>query len=295
MERTQAVLLLGQSLLDYLPQARQSSSLLATEAGLTAGSDVPCTACSGKGRLHRSGAPCASCSTLVGPKAPSSNWGATHGCTPCSVCGGWGWRKRRAGEEPWDGYARVELASGDVGEGTQGDDLERRLAHTTLILDSWQKPDSIAYGWEDRKAAMWRSGDYEQLCRALARLEVKMPGRHRLWWRHVVLDYGSKRSPGIEHELVSTTVLITNLMPDRIRVPKWLLPEKQNAARKTSLWRGQTSAHASQRSQRDAQIVEQREQGWKIAKIARHHAITERRVKQIVRENTQAAVASAPA
>jgi len=234
--------------------------------------------------------------SLTGSRAPKDNFGARHGCSPCLVCGGLGWRKRRKGEEAWDDMARVELTSGGVGEGTEGDDLERRLAHTTRLLDEWEKPESVSYAWEARKEAMWKAGDYEHLYLALEKLSVLMPGRYRLWRDVHVIKDGKHVGPALHHALEETTVMIAGMMPRReIRVPRWLLPEEQNSTRKTSLWRGQTKGHELQRGARDREIVAQREAGWKVARIAKHHSLTERRVKQIIHENMQSAVASAPA
>lgn len=246
--------------------------------------------------MSAKGHPCASCQSLLGPSAPASNAGG-HGCRICLVCGGQGWRKRRKGEEPWDDHARVKLASGDVGEGTEGDDLERRLARTTRLLDEWERPESVAYGWETQRELMWKQGDYGELEKALRRLDVAAPGIYRMWWRIVVLGEPLQLSPRIVSALEAATEFLAEEMPKRtLRVPRHLRPENHNEARKTSLWRGQTKAHKMQRAERARAIVEQRLEGWNIAKIAAYHAITDRRVKQIIREETQAMpVASAPA
>ena len=287
-----AVVVLGRSLLDYLPQARQPSSTLGTTPGLAAGKTVPCETCGSRGRVSERGNPCAACSPLIGSRSPARNDGGGHGCKPCLVCLGWGWRRARAGDSAWDEYARVEIASGDVGEGTEGDDLERRLQQTTRLLASWEKPETVAFAWEERRKTQFASGDYDNLVAALGKLEVSHPGRHRTWWSVNVVQDGKTIGPALQVRLDETTEMIAALMPKRpIRVPRWLRPEGTNEDRKTSLWRGKAPAHETQRNARDEEILSLREKGWKIARIARYHSLTERHVKRIL---ASAPVASAP-
>lgn len=293
MERTEAVLILGRSLLDYLPQARQPSATLGTTPGLVGGKTVPCETCGTRGRVNHKGTPCALCGPLLGPQTPARNEGVGHGCKPCLVCLGWGWRQARAGDPAWDSYARVEIASGDVGEGTEGDDLERRLQHTNRLLESWERPESVAFGWENARKRQFAAGDYANLLDALGKLADDHPGRHRLWWRVVVLDQDLQLSAQLDDANDDTTEMLANLMPrKRIRVPAWLLPERENEARKTSLWRGKSGPHGLMRQERDHEILLQRhEKGWKVARIARYHSLTERHVKRVLAASP---VASAP-
>jgi CRP-like cAMP-binding protein len=101
----------------------------------------------------------------------------------------------------------------------------------------------------------------------------------------VVLAEPLTLSALMQREQGTTTAMLDELMPDRpLRLPRHLRAERQNAERKTSLWRGQTSAHDRLRAERAETIRLQRLQlGWTAQQIASYHAITRQHVNRILR------------
>lgn len=287
MERPDAVLALGASLLDYLPAARQPSSTIEAVAGLARSRRVPCASCGSRGRLGKQG-PCAICPPRAGEKSLQHSGPAhatQHGCRLCLVCDGWGWRRARPGDAHYDEYARVEVGEKAQQTAARRDDLGRRLARTERLLREWEGDQSLGYAWEEKQRRQFRQGDYRALLNALEALRQRFPRRYATWWRFVVTHDDAVQGPALTAEIAETTRLLAyQYMPEReIRVPTHLDPVNQAAARKHSLWRGQTPAHARQRAERDELIRKQRyEQEWKISRIARYHALSERQVKNIL-------------
>lgn len=170
----------------------------------------------------------------------------------------------------------------------------RQLDRARFLLRLWTEPEKVEEVWEERRKNQWRMGSYEELCVSLGVVKDQTPMRFSLVWRSVVLGHvdwdvparGILRLSESSLKEVNATLyyMAYDLMPDPIRVPAHLRPERVNRARKTSLWRGRTPAHRKARRERDEEIVKQRAQGWKVARIARFHSIDERRVKQILSE-----------
>lgn len=286
--RIQAVLTLGGSLLDYLDQPRQPSSTLGTEPGLSRSREVPCSACGARGRVAR-GRPCASCPPRTGTNPRPPAFAATHGCTPCLGCDGTGWRRRRKGDPEYDAYAGAEIES-DQGHSDRKrweelQDLERRLAQTEAYIAHYEgRDDDVEVGWERRRLAQWRQGSYAELVLALADLERRWPSGYSLFWRHVVLGgYGRLTGRALDALLEVARLLAYELMPEQIKVPRALRGDERAADAKESLWRGRTAKHEQARRERDQRIIHQRfVLGWKVARIARYHALEERSVKRII-------------
>jgi hypothetical protein len=288
LTREEAVEALGRSLLDYLPQARQPSSLMGTTPGLATSNQRPCETCGTRGRVSAKGHPCASCAPLRGPASGHPHFGATHGCRPCAICDGWGWIRTRQ-QQPYDSYTRAEL-SGDEPSPDSHRDLERRLQRTERLILQHEHPERVAFAWEERQRAQWRSGDYEALTHALAALERVAPRRHSQWWRVVVLGDPIRLSAVMRAELARTTVFLSQLMPDRgLRVPRHLMPREQAKAAKASLWRGQSGRHEQLRSQRDELIRMQAGLGWSSREIADYHSLTKQHVNRILRSTASVA------
>ncbi len=205
-----------------------------------------------------------------------------HRCKPCLACDGFGWRRARAGEEPVDEYLGTRPESGERRKWEDEQDAQRRLERTERLLRLWEAPETIGYAWEERREAQFASGSFAELERALARLRERYPQRFSLWWRIIVCEEPVTVSPAARALLDSTSELLAAWMPEKIRVPRRLLPEKVNGYRKDSLWRGRTFRHAEQRSQRDREIVQMSAGGMGSVEIARHHGIDKRRVNQIL-------------
>lgn len=279
MTREEAVLALGRSLLDYLPQARQPSSTLGTAPGLAPSREKPCETCGARGRVTLKGKPCAACTPLLGAKSGQAHFGVKHGCRPCLVCDGWGWLRSRS--STFDGYAREPI--GDQSRADNAVDLDSRLARSTHLLNEWERPETVAYAWEKRREAQWRSGDYEALTRALGALERIAPRRASVWWRVVVLDEPLTLSAGMRSELDRTTEMLCELMPDRLlKIPRHLLADRRSRIAKTSLWRGQTTQHERLRESRARVIADQRSRGMSAGEIASYHGLTRRHVFRIL-------------
>jgi hypothetical protein len=306
-DRVRATWILCETLIDHLPQARQSSSVLGNSAGLAGGRLVPCVRCGARGRVTAKGNPCASCTPRMSPSRSSVLPVEKHGCRPCLACDGAGWRKRRAGEQEWDEYAGVEMApepTGLVNEVKQALALEKerpeildlalRRADRTLAEMTGVTHEE---GWE----AAWRrksgAGSYRELAMALERLRDVEPMRYSIVWRVVVMAEERTLAEPVAAFLNESMVMLAGMMPERIKVPRWIDPAKAHAARKHSLWFGKTAAHARQRAERDAEVNRLRfEEQWKVSRIARFVALSEMQVKRInakYREQQQA-VASAP-
>ena len=291
-DRREAVLLLAGELLDYLPQARQSSSLLETTPGLSASREVPCGVCKGRGRMTGQH-PCVSCPPRLGPQVPPPAFKTRHGCVPCLGCDGTGWRRRRVGDPEFDAYSGTEIGSeqgdADRKRWEELQDLERRLAHTERLLALHERPDTVEEAWEESRARMWRQGDYARLVRAMEGLRAIYPRRFSIFWRVCVLHEDVRLSESLREELDRTAALIAAAMgPKRIRVPRHLEADAANEARKQAMWRGQTPAHAKARRERDELIRAMRSGAhdgtpWKFARLARHFALSERQIKTIVK------------
>jgi hypothetical protein len=302
-DRVRATWILCETLLDHLPQARQSSSTLGNLAGLAAGRLVPCGRCGAKGRVTALGHQCAKCVPRTAPSRPSASEIHHFGCSPCLQCDGTGWRKRRAGDGDWDEYAGVELApvpTGLVNEVKQALALEKErpeLRDVALRRADRVLGELTGVTVEEDWAAAWRrktgAGSYAELAFALERLRDTDTGRYRAVWRFVVLDEPVELGDATRAFVNESMVVLASMLPERIRVPRWLQPQAENHARKESLWRGQTPAHARQRAERDAEMRRLRfEEGWKIKRLCRHFGLAEAQVKRIV---SPAAVPSGPA
>ena len=82
-------------------------------------------------------------------------------------------------------------------------------------------------------------------------------------------------------ELVRTTRMLADRMPDPVRVPRAL--REREAVRRESLHRGRTKRHEQQRADRDARIRYERDVlGWSVSKIAHRHALKKTRVYEIL-------------
>lgn len=289
MNRDEKVLALGRTLLEYLPQARTPSSSLGGSAGLAASRYVPCETCGARGNVNAKGQPCPRCTPLLGVSSPGKAVGG-HGCTPCLVCDGQGWRQRRAGDPEWDSVARIPLDRSALSENASA--LQDRLRHTERLLQLWERPDERGFAWEEKRQQMERQGSYRELGEALRWLQEVAPRRFAVWWRLIVCGEIEHTLLGerMREQMVMTTRMIAAKMPPDIRLPKPLREEEINRARKQSLAQGKTPAHARMRSERDQRIVSM-SASHSVTEIAAHFSLTTRRVNQVLREHRSVATA----
>lgn len=297
--RLRATWALAESCLDHLPQARQPSSTLGTLPGLAASREAPCLACGARGRIRGPGVICASCQPRVGPQAapPPSNARALHGCYPCPACEGTGWRRRRVSDPPIDAYAGVEVPAEDAADdisvgairralhasGERPEIREQNLSRATRLIDQHERPESVRFGWEEKWERMCATGSYAELMVALEVLRGREPDRYSIVWQIVCQTQPIRLSAARTAFLNESMIALTALMPERIRVPYYLRPERRNELRKESLWRGRSPAHARERRERDAEVVRLRvEEGWKTERLCKHFALSRAQVKKIV-------------
>lgn len=308
-DRVRATWILCESLLEHLPQPRQSSSVLGNLSGLAGGRLVPCGRCGSRGRVSGKGNPCALCTPRTLASRDSILVSPKHGCLPCLVCDSTGWRKRRAGESEWDEYAGVEMApapTGLVNEVKQALALEKErpelreiaLRRADRVLGEMTGI-TLEEGWELAWRRKSKAGSYRELVRALdllrdgSRTVGAETERYRVIWRFVVLAEPVELSDRVSAFLNESMVVLASMMPERIKVPRWLNETSAHAARKNSLWFGKTPAHARQRKERDEEIRRLRfEEGWKVKRLARHFALSEMQIKRIA--PPMQTVASAP-
>jgi hypothetical protein len=290
-DRVRATWILCETLLDHLPEARQSSSVLGNSAGLTAGRLVPCGRCGGRGRVTGKGNPCATCTPRTSPNRNPA-YGTSHGCVVCLICEGTGWRKRRAGDPEWDEYAGVELAPEPtdlLGQVRQALALEQERPELRDV--ALRRADRVLgemngvtheLGWVDAWKRKAKQGSYAELAAALEVLRDREPNRYGAIWHYVVLNEPIELSAVVQGFLNESMVVLASMMPDRIRVPKQLTDEAANAAAKTANWRGRTPAHARARRERDLEIQRLRySEGWQVKRIAAHYGMTRQQIQKI--------------
>lgn len=304
--RVKATWRLADTYLDYLPQPRQPSSTLGTLPGLAESKRVPCTACGARGRLRGPGVICASCPPQTSPLrvAVTREAQALHACYACPVCEGTGWRRRRKGDPSIDGYAGVEVpASKDpddfsltVGEVRQALQEQKArpeigydaLARATHLLNAAERPETEMFGWEAAYERMCKAGSYAELGVALELLRMRQQSRYSIIWQVVCLHQPIRLSEGRQTFLNESMVELTSFMPERIRLPKHLRPEREAEARKNSLWYGKSPAHIRERRERDEEIRRRRfEDGEPIGRLQRDYALSRMQIHNILKKGKE--------
>lgn len=293
-----ATWLLADSFLDYLPQARQPSSTLGTLPGLAASKYVPCTACGARGRVYEPGRPCASCPPLTnvkGDRIPPFRVG--HGCRPCLVCEGHGWRRRRKNDPEIDAHAAIEVPKQEdaadislpairaaiIAQRERPEIGHDALARTTHLLEAHERPEAEKFGWETAYERMCAHGSYAELRVALELLRTDQQPRYSIVWQVVCLHQPIRLSDGRQTFLNESMVELTVFMPDRIRVPRWLREDQRAKARKQSLWHGKSPAHKRERRERDDEIRRRRfEDKEPIGRLQRDYALSRMQIHRII-------------
>jgi hypothetical protein len=145
----------------------------------------------------------------------------------------------------------------------------------------------------ERRRAQWARGSYAELELALRRLAARAPRLHAALMRHVVYEPGEYVvSEALRARLERAVACIAAELPHPIRVPQEV---KTAAARKHVLWRHRSQGALAQRRRRDSQIAASvLEQGRAPEQVALAHALTVKRVRQIV-ASAAAQVADDPA
>lgn len=295
--RVRATWLLAESFLDYLPQARQPSSTLGTLPGLTESRLVPCTACAARGRVYAAGRPCAVCPPLTNAKGERKpSFGVRHGCKPCLVCDGLGWRRRRKSDPETDAYASTPVPPAEKAEdvslgairGALQAQRERpeigfaSLARATRAVEAAERPDSERFGWEIAWERMCRLGSYAELRVALELLRTSEPDRYSIVWQKVCLGQPIELSERRQTFLNESMGVLASFMPERIRVPRYLREEVAAKARKQSLWQGKSPAHKRERRERDEEIRRRRAEGEPIGHLQRSFALSRMQIHRII-------------
>lgn len=192
-------------------------------------------------------------------------------------------------------------------------ELDAAIRKTERLLAlSEGRFDLEEFGWERIKKLYWRTGDYALLEWAHRRLEAERPMAWSTWRRFVVgRDDSEVQSERIRERLDETAGLLAGWMVARrramleavtrreqraveLRVPPWLVPEREAEGRKPMLWRGRSEQHRQARDERDALILGMLADGAEPGEVAGRFALSSRRVQQILAESG-GAVASGPA
>jgi hypothetical protein len=192
-ERVERVRVLLETLHDPYPSPR---GLLEPDSGPAASRYVPCQTCGRRGEIRVRGA-----------------WRL------CLICDGAGWKRRSAGDEPWDAYLSLPLR--------EAAELPRESRARQRPAESLED----TFPWERARAVYDRHGSYAQLRIGLAWLQTETPRRHALV-RAVHVDHEPiALGPAARRELELGLVQLT-LRLGRVRVPPWLI-EEPTAKRRT--------------------------------------------------------------
>lgn len=149
----------------------------------------------------------------------------------CPGCDGDGWRKRRKGDQAWDEYTGLPVATDaepKKAEPMSPARLEAELArvHHDLILREGLVDPNEAYGWEKAREVRDREASYRELERALDVMQVEWPtGRSAVTWGYFGIGTLSR---DVDELVVGW---ISDRMPGKIRIPSRLYRAQQEAIR----------------------------------------------------------------
>lgn len=205
-ERTQRVRLLLETLNDPYPTPRGA---LRSDAGPAPSKYVPCQTCRRTGWVKQ-----------------------RRRYVLCLLCDGRGWKRRTAGDIPWDAYLEMPLA--------EAADLPREATPVSLrrvdeeVAEAEGRYERLSYAWERLQAAYERHGSYAEIRRQLVWLEQVEPRRHKLV-RAVLVDHEPRRLEArLEREL-DLGVLQIALRMKSVRVPPWLIERSAAAERRATI------------------------------------------------------------
>jgi len=206
-DRVNAVRLLLESLNDYLPDPPTSSGIIARSSlpGPAPGRRVPCTYCRKTGYVR---------------DRTRTRY--------CPVCLGTCWRTKERNDESWDEYTgeRVADESEHKPEPMTLRQIEHELERITRTVTEER------FGWERERRSYERQGSYQELRRALTRLEFAWTTGHlliyRRYFRNVEVDLADSDAVllGAAEEWVARD------MRGAVRVPQWMARNGHAAKRK---------------------------------------------------------------
>lgn len=205
LDRRTSILILLDSLLDYLPTLRSSTGQLAASGGTAVGTVVDCGRCSGSGV------------EIV------ERWNDGHRRqVACGSCSGSGKREAKRGEQGTDPMidrsAKGALAI--RGRGMERQEMDSAIARLDRDARdrSGERSTRDAYGWERERQALRKGGCYAELEDALEWLREHAPGRSYRAWRYAQ-HLRECWSEDVWRDFHETVDAIGLRMPERLRVP----------------------------------------------------------------------------
>jgi hypothetical protein len=268
LDRRSAVLLLLDSLLDYLPGVRSATGQLAASGGAAVGTVASCSNCGGSGKV-------------IGQRIDTG----TRTQQACRECGGSGSRRARRGEtgsDPMIDRAAKAGVAAIRGRGMERAELDSEIARLERSRRdrAGERSARDAYGWERDREAQRKVGSYAELEAALGWLREASPGRCRLAWK-IVYHEPWLFDDGMMEALGETLGMLAERMPERIRVPDRLL------ARQVATEAG-GRLDPRVKALRDDQIREARKVGMPASVIADRWSLTVRSVHRITATGIEA-------
>lgn len=231
----------------------------------------------------------------------------------CPVCEGTGWRRRRVSDPEFDAYAGIEVPArtkaDDISVGAMREALAAQRerpeiayqaeSRARMIVETHERPESERFGWERQWDRMCAHGSYAELVVALELLRMREERRYQVIWQVVVLGHGYRTeerdesgrvtrpasglirlSDGRQSFLNESMSVLASLMPERIRVPRWI--RERDATAKKSLWHGRSPAHARERRERDEEVRRLRvEEKVPLGQLMRRYALSKRQIQRI--------------
>ena len=184
-EHVERVRLLLGSMNDWVPTPVDP---IEPDSGPAASRYVPCETCRSRGEVRIRG-----------------------GWTLCLGCDGEGWRRREAGERPWDRYLELPL-----------DEAVSLPVTRPKAGRAQTSPEPEMFVWERVKATYDRHGSYRQMRGALDWLSLQHPRRYRLV-RTVLVDHEPRALDEPARVDLDLGVLMIALRVRTVRVPPWLV------------------------------------------------------------------------
>jgi hypothetical protein len=220
----------------------------------------------------------------------------------CETCGGRGVVPADGQRDPYE--RRAESFYGEERERRRDESRARdaaiaRFERDERVRDGLEAPADLATRSLEQRDRQYAAGSYPELERCLAWLADAAPFRASQVWRFLIYQQDTVVSDRVREHLNETVVLLAGRMlllcPRGVRVPPWLAEERDDGARKPSLWHGRGPVFDRARSERDALIVALAGDGHTAGEIARRYALSKRHVRRVLDRAADVPVASGPA